>query len=222
MKSFLEEYGFGILTAIVVIMLLCLSTPIGETIGDSVKSLVNNFGEKTNSVMNVAGDTTEQLANSIKNGFDENSILDDIDNGYDFKIEIVKDMSGAFRLVALDEKGKLSSANTSEYENGNTIDLKFNMNTYENDQPVSHPINIDTIHAETLHGYSNIFEYINENNSEKLNGNIVYGKSIIQNSNAFSSIDNRNFFTIQIVYKGTVIYESNSLTFKEISDYMKN
>ena len=66
MKKFIEEYGFGILTAIVVIMLLCLSTPIGDTIGNSVKTLVNNFGEKTNCVMNVAGEATEQLANTLK------------------------------------------------------------------------------------------------------------------------------------------------------------
>lgn len=47
MKSFLKEYGFVILTAIVVIMLIVIVSPIGGTIKTSVSGLVDSFGNKT-------------------------------------------------------------------------------------------------------------------------------------------------------------------------------
>lgn len=47
MKSFLEEYGFVILIAIVVIMLVVIASPIGGTIKDSVLGLVDSFGSRT-------------------------------------------------------------------------------------------------------------------------------------------------------------------------------
>lgn len=47
MKSFLKEYGFVILTAIVVIMLIVIVSPIGGTIKTSVSGLVDGFGNRT-------------------------------------------------------------------------------------------------------------------------------------------------------------------------------
>lgn len=47
MKKFLEEYGFVILIAIVVILLIVMATPIGNTIKSSVLNLVDSFGSKT-------------------------------------------------------------------------------------------------------------------------------------------------------------------------------
>lgn len=47
MKSFLEEYGFVILIAIVIILLIVMATPIGSTIKASVLGLVDSFGSRT-------------------------------------------------------------------------------------------------------------------------------------------------------------------------------
>lgn len=47
MKSFLEEYGFAILTAIVVILLVVMVTPVGNTINASVLGVIKSFGNKT-------------------------------------------------------------------------------------------------------------------------------------------------------------------------------
>lgn len=47
MKSFLEEYGFVILIAIVIILLIVIATPIGNTIKASVLGLTDSFGSKT-------------------------------------------------------------------------------------------------------------------------------------------------------------------------------
>ena len=64
MKKFISEYGFGILVAIAVIMLICLTTPVGQKIGDSVKGIVNGFSSTTNTVMNtVDPETTIELMN---------------------------------------------------------------------------------------------------------------------------------------------------------------
>ena len=47
MKSFLEEYGFAILVAVVVIILIVIASPIGTEIKASVSGLVDSFGGKT-------------------------------------------------------------------------------------------------------------------------------------------------------------------------------
>lgn len=47
MKSFLEEYGFTILAAIVVILIIAMCTPIGNLIKEQVLGVVNSFAAKT-------------------------------------------------------------------------------------------------------------------------------------------------------------------------------
>lgn len=47
MRKFLEEYGFVILIAIVVILLVVMASPIGSTIKVSVLNIVDSFGSKT-------------------------------------------------------------------------------------------------------------------------------------------------------------------------------
>lgn len=39
-------------------MLICLTTPVGQKIGDSVKGIVNGFSSTTNTVMNTADPET--------------------------------------------------------------------------------------------------------------------------------------------------------------------
>lgn len=43
MKSFLEEYGFAILAAIVVILLIAMSTPVGNLIKAQIMGMVDKF-----------------------------------------------------------------------------------------------------------------------------------------------------------------------------------
>lgn len=43
MKSFLEEYGFAILAAIVVILLIMMTSPVGTAVKDSLSSIVTKF-----------------------------------------------------------------------------------------------------------------------------------------------------------------------------------
>ena len=62
MKSFLEEYGFAILIAIVIITLIVMTSPIGGIIKTSVLELADDFGNRTVAKI----DKTE--ANLILNG----------------------------------------------------------------------------------------------------------------------------------------------------------
>ena len=64
MKTFLEEYGFVILIAVVVIMLVVIASPIGETIKTSVSGLVDGFGNKTVAKI----DKTDKEVNLTLNG----------------------------------------------------------------------------------------------------------------------------------------------------------
>ena len=52
MKKFFEEYGFVILAAIVVILLIAMATPIGDLVKIQVSEVVNSFGSKTQSKLN--------------------------------------------------------------------------------------------------------------------------------------------------------------------------
>lgn len=47
MKSFFENYGFTILAAIVVILLIAITGPIGNLIRDNISHFVEGFGDKT-------------------------------------------------------------------------------------------------------------------------------------------------------------------------------
>lgn len=49
MKSFLQEYGFAILAAIVVIIIIAMCTPIGNVIRNQISGVIETFSEKTSS-----------------------------------------------------------------------------------------------------------------------------------------------------------------------------
>lgn len=51
MKKFLEEYGFAILAAIVVILLIAMCTPVGTLIKTQILGVVTNFGTATTNQM---------------------------------------------------------------------------------------------------------------------------------------------------------------------------
>ena len=49
MKNFLSEYGFAILAAIVVILLIAMCTPVGNLIKNQIMGVVDGFATKTES-----------------------------------------------------------------------------------------------------------------------------------------------------------------------------
>lgn len=56
MKSFFENYGFVILSAIVVIILIAMAGPIGNTIQNSISNIVEGFKNKTETRLNTIED----------------------------------------------------------------------------------------------------------------------------------------------------------------------
>ena len=63
MKAFLEEYGFVILIAIVIILLIVMATPVGNSIKASILGLVDRFSGTATSKLDKAdqGDFTANL-----------------------------------------------------------------------------------------------------------------------------------------------------------------
>lgn len=48
MKAIFEEYGFVILAAVVVLLLIGMTTPVGSAIESSIVSIVDNMTEQVN------------------------------------------------------------------------------------------------------------------------------------------------------------------------------
>ena len=70
MKAFLEEYGFVILIAIVIILLIVMATPVGNSIKASILGLVDRFSNTATSKLDKAdqGDFTATIRQSAKTG----------------------------------------------------------------------------------------------------------------------------------------------------------
>lgn len=70
MKAFLEEYGFVILIAIVIILLIVMATPVGNSIKASILGLVDRFSGTATSKLDKAdqGDFTANLRQSATKG----------------------------------------------------------------------------------------------------------------------------------------------------------
>ena len=65
MKSFFEEYGFVILAAIVVILLIAMCTPLGKVVRQNIESIMNSFSAKTNSMLNDSLNTAVNTTNDL-------------------------------------------------------------------------------------------------------------------------------------------------------------
>lgn len=65
MKSFFEEYGFVILAAIVVILLIAMCTPLGNVVKQNITGIMNSFSGKTNSMLNEGLDTALNTTKDI-------------------------------------------------------------------------------------------------------------------------------------------------------------
>ena len=66
MKSFLEEYGFAILAAIIVIVLIMMVSPVGTAVRGSVDSIVHKFTGTANNGLDSATGKFEQTLNNIQ------------------------------------------------------------------------------------------------------------------------------------------------------------
>ena len=77
MKAFLEEYGFVILIAIVIILLIVMATPVGNSIKASILGLVDRFSNTATSKLDKAdqGDFTVNLRQATAGG-DKNVYVD--------------------------------------------------------------------------------------------------------------------------------------------------
>lgn len=133
MKSFFEEYGFVILAAIIVILLIAMATPIGTLIRSNISHIVESFGEKT----------TQKLDYTMR----EYQAKDIIEvEGH--KLTIMKNL-GNDKYLVLDEKQTYNKGfnKCDEYKDGkcvkgrneyaNSIVDKWLEETYYNNLPTS-------------------------------------------------------------------------------------
>ena len=84
MKSFFEEYGFVILAAIVVILLIAMCTPIGNLVKSQITGIVDSFANKTNTKLNAvdAGENTAYLRKGSDGYYLDISSANATDNFY--------------------------------------------------------------------------------------------------------------------------------------------
>ena len=61
MKSFLEEYGFAILAAIVVILLIAMATPVGNLIKNQILGVIDSFANRTEAKLSAIDDSEVEL-----------------------------------------------------------------------------------------------------------------------------------------------------------------
>lgn len=67
MKAFLEEYGFAILAAIVVIVLIMMATPVGQAVKASLQSIVGKFTNTADNGLDSAGGKIADTFNALAN-----------------------------------------------------------------------------------------------------------------------------------------------------------
>ena len=116
MKAFLEEYGFVILIAIVIILLIVMATPVGNSIKASILGLVDRFSGTATSKLDKAdqGDFTANLRQSAETGkpvvLDLNS--DSTTDRYRYTVTYV---SGG--------KTYTTTESTSDSQNGSSVEI---------------------------------------------------------------------------------------------------
>jgi len=49
MKAFLEEYGLALFVMIVIILLICMASPLSKAVATALKEIVTKFSTKTTS-----------------------------------------------------------------------------------------------------------------------------------------------------------------------------
>ena len=83
MKNFLSEYGFAILAAIVVILLIMICTPVGSLIKKEIGNIVSDMGDKTEKTMTLG---FAEISDKVS--------LEQINDRGEFKINLSKEYIG--------------------------------------------------------------------------------------------------------------------------------
>lgn len=120
MKKFFEEYGFVILTAIVVILLIAMATPIGTLIRSNVSHIVESFGEKTTQKPDYAM-REYQAKDVIEVAGKKLTIMENLGND---KYLVLAEYQSYNKVFNTQEKGNV-------YENS-TVDNYLSNNYYNN------------------------------------------------------------------------------------------
>lgn len=105
MKAFLEEYGFSILAAIVVILLIMMISPVGVSIKESLGSIVNKFD------------------GAVSNGIDTNVVFNGGTGDSNYSNEDLPDMNNENYYY------EIYDASPGSFPNGN----RYAVFTYDND-----------------------------------------------------------------------------------------
>lgn len=130
MKAFLEEYGFVILIAIVIILLIVMATPVGNSIKASILGLVDRFSNTATSKLDKAdqGDFTANLRQATGTSavyLDLNS--DSTTDQYSYTVTYVS--GGKTATTAEIVKDKAEASNPTKYfGNGEKIVIVSNDN----------------------------------------------------------------------------------------------
>ena len=110
MKSFLEEYGFAILAAIVVILLIMMASPVGSAVKDSLKSVVTKF-TNTGDDSVTTGNIGMYYAMSVSGtGKGDLIVFDDLPES---KFLIIGEKDGLFHVLLLSNEQEHSAFSTT-------------------------------------------------------------------------------------------------------------
>ena len=71
MKKFFENYGFIAISAVVIVLLISFTTPVGAVIKNSISGLVDKFATTTNAVTDNTLDATKNTLNLFTHGASE-------------------------------------------------------------------------------------------------------------------------------------------------------
>ena len=125
MKAFLEEYGFVILIAIVIILLIVMATPVGNSIKASILGLVDRFSGTATSKLDKAdqGDFTASIRQATGDAavyLDLNS--DSTTDQYSYTVTYVSGGKTATTKELVKVKAVASPATPAQYfKNGEKI-----------------------------------------------------------------------------------------------------
>ena len=126
MKAFLEEYGFVILIAIVIILLIVMATPVGNSIKASILGLVDRFSGTATSKLDKAdqGDFTVNLRQAANTGSTTAAVKVDINSDsttdrYSFTITYVS--GGKTHTTKVYDNGSAETVALATYDAGGKI-----------------------------------------------------------------------------------------------------
>ena len=146
MKAFLEEYGFVILIAIVIILLIVMATPVGNSIKASVLGLVDRFSGTATSKLDKAdqGDFTVNLRQATGGSMKVDINSDSTTDNYKYMVTYVE--GGKTLVTGADASGK---PNTSIASNG-TITIEFGKDSDSGNGFKANPDNGSTLYVTVL------------------------------------------------------------------------